>query len=164
MEKFSFFKILKSELLERSLHVNQIILRSVAFFSMAVELFNIIRVLFLSNSGLGTLNNRIYFGYYLALFLCAAVFLIIDFVVKISAQQRHYLYMGSISFFLLWQTAFNIYDIYHSNAFGNITVVIAIVAFSSLVVMKPFFAVCKLAINYLIFVVFCSAALALARS
>lgn len=154
MKNRSSFKIPKSEFLKQSLHFNQIILRSVAFFSVAVELFNMIRVLFLSNSGLGTLNNRIYFGYYLTLFLCAAVFLILDFAFKMSAQARYYIYMCGISFFLLWQTTFNIYDIYHSNAVGNITVVTAIVAFSSLVMMKPFFAVCNLAVNYLIFVVF----------
>ncbi|HIT34544.1 MAG TPA: GGDEF domain-containing protein [Candidatus Faecousia intestinigallinarum] len=154
MKNLSPFKISKSEFLKQSLHVNQTILRTVAFFSAAVELFNIIRVLFLSNSGLGTLNNRIYFGYYLALFLCAAVFLVLDYAVKMSAQIRHGLYMSGISFFLLWQTLFNIYDIYHSNAFGNITVVTAMVGFSSLVVMKPLFAVCNLAVNYLVFVVF----------
>lgn len=154
MENLSLFKISKNEFLKQSLHVNRIILRTVAFFAAAVELFNIIRVLFLSNSGLGTLNNRIYFGYYLTLFISAAVFLILDFGVKMSVQVRHYLYMGGISFFLLWQTTFNIYDIYHSNAVGNMTVVTAIVAFSSLVVMKPLFAVCNLAVNYLVFVVF----------
>lgn len=56
---------LEQDFLEEAVRVNGVVMTAVSFFAVAVEFFNIMRVLFLSRSGLQTLNNRIYFSFYL---------------------------------------------------------------------------------------------------
>lgn len=138
----------------KSASVNQVILRASAVFAAIVELFNIIRVLFLSNSGLGTLNNRIYFAFYLIYFLASVAFLIIDFGLKLSVKPRYYIYLVSAGFMMLWHTLFNIYDIYRSDASGNFTIIIAMAIFSSLFVMRPGYALTVMISSYVVFVWF----------
>lgn len=148
------FKINKMDFIKKSVSVNRILLRICAIFSLLVELGNIIRVLFFSNSALGTLNNRIYFSFYLFSAVYCFVFLILDFWGKFSDKIRHWIYMVTSSVFLLWNTLFNIYDIHQSGAVGNFTIITAVVAFSSLLVMRPVYALGNLAVNYLLFVGF----------
>ena len=145
------FKVKKADFIEKSVSVNRLLLRICAIFSLFIEFSSIIRVLFFSASGLATLNNRIYFGFYLFYFICCAVFLILDFGIKPSIKARNLIYMATGSVFLLWNTLFNVYDIYKSGAVGNFTIITALVAFSSLFVMCPVYALSNLAVNYLIF-------------
>lgn len=140
----------------RSISINQKILRAVSFFAVIVELINMIRVLFLSNSGLGTLNNRIYFSFYLVYFIVSAAFLLIDFCLKLSFKSRYYIYLISGSVMLLWQTLFNIYDIYRSGAVGNFTIITALAIFSTLFIMKPVYALTNLGGSYILFSAFLS--------
>ena len=57
-----------------TLQKNRLSLLVIAAMIFGMEAYNIARVLFMSRSGLGTLNNRIYFGMYCALLLAAACF------------------------------------------------------------------------------------------
>lgn len=148
------YKVNKEEFLKKSIPTNRFLLRICAVFSLLIECFNIIRVLFFSASGLGTQNNRIYFYFYFASLLCSVVFLIWDVGIKMSDKARHRLYMIDGSILLLWNTVFNVYDIYKSGAVGNFTIVTAVVAFSSLLIMRPVYALSNLAANYLIFALF----------
>lgn len=138
----------------KSVSINQMILRSATFFEVIVELINILRVLFLSNSGLGTLNNRIYFSFYLIYFILGVTFLLIDFCLKFSIKARYNIYLISGSVMLLWHTLFNIYDIFQSGAVGNFTIITAMVIFSFLFVMKPLYALLNLGGSYILFGVF----------
>lgn len=150
--RISFSENIRVDFMQEAVRLNRMLLRVVCGGSILVELFNIVRVLFFSNSGLSTLNNRLYFGFYVFLAVSCAVFLLTDLLAKLSTRQRYYLHMTAASVVVLWQTVFNIYDIYRSSAVGNITVVTSLVAFSSLVTMRPVYAMCNLWGNYLLFV------------
>lgn len=147
-------KNLQNQFIDQAVYVNRILLRAFCIFAIIIQSFNIVRVVFLSNSGLGTTNNRIYFGFYTFLFIISAAYLLIDGLVKLQETQRYYLHMAVASIILLWNTGFNMYDIYHSGALGNITIVTTVVTFSALFVMRPVYAIGILAINYLPFVLF----------
>ena len=53
-----------------------------------MELYNIARVLFMSRSGLATLNNRIYFGMYCALLLAAVAYLLLSRFMRAAARRQ----------------------------------------------------------------------------
>ena len=61
-----------------TLQKNRLSLLVIAAMIFGMEAYNIARVLFMSRSGLGTLNNRIYFGMYCALLLAAIVYLVVS--------------------------------------------------------------------------------------
>ncbi len=146
--------ITNSNFLERSVETNRIVLRTGAVVTLGIEAFNMFRVIVLSNSGLETLNNSIYFGFYLFYFLCCLLFLILDFKLKSSIKVRHRLYMVSGSIFLFWSTAFNIYDIYSSDAVGNFTIITATIIFSAFFIIKPLYALINLGLSSAIFIFF----------
>ena len=62
----------KPEFLAAAQRHNRLSLLVICVMIFGMELFNMARVLFWSASGLGTLNNRIYFAFYSSLFLPAA--------------------------------------------------------------------------------------------
>ena len=80
-----------------------------------MELFNMGRVLFWSGAGLGTLNNRIYFGLYCALLLSAALCLLLDFLLRRrSLRTRLAVQYGGVVFFLIWHVCINAYDLFRN--------------------------------------------------
>ena len=91
---------------------NRISLLVICIMIFGMELFNMARVLFWSSSGLGTLNNRIYFGMYLSLFAAAALCL---FLSRAISQDRLHIHLVvqyvSVLFFLLWHVCMNAYDL-----------------------------------------------------
>ena len=94
------------------LNRNRISLLVICIMIFGMELFNMGRVLFWSKSGLGTLNNRIYFAFYLSLFLAAFVYLMFGHVFR----SRHLavnqcIQYGAVLFFLLWHVCINAYDL-----------------------------------------------------
>lgn len=91
---------------------NRLSLLVICIMIFGMELFNMARVLFWSSSGLGTLNNRIYFTLYLSLFLAAAVYLILDRCVRgRSTRLAVGVQYGAVLFFLLWHVCMNTYDL-----------------------------------------------------
>ena len=70
-----FDKALRGAFIEKAVAENKMIVRAAMIFIIIAELINIIRVLFLSNSGLGTFNNRVYFTFYTVYFAGAVVVL-----------------------------------------------------------------------------------------
>lgn len=155
MIKFNIKKdLLNTNFVEKSVSINRIVLRAAAVFTVIVELINMARVLLLSNSGLGTLNNRIYFSFYLVYFITSAAFLLIDFCLKLSSRIRYYIYLISAGVILLWHTLFNMYDIHRSDAVGNFTIITAMAVFCSLFVMKPGYALAAMGGSYILFVLF----------
>ncbi len=100
---------------EETLARNQVSLLIISIMIFGMELFNIVNVLFLSSSGLGTRNNRIYFSLYCALLLAAALALALQRAVRRRSRGvRWAVQYGATLFFLLWHVCVNAYDLYRS--------------------------------------------------
>ena len=64
---------IRPELRQTAEQRNRLSVLVICIMIFGMELFNMARVLFWSQAGLGTLNNRIYFGLYCAPFLSAPI-------------------------------------------------------------------------------------------
>lgn len=94
---------------------NRISLFVICVMIFGMELFNMVRVLFWSSSGLGTWNNRIYFTLYLSLFLAAALCLIFGYPLRSKRLGVNLVIQYSaVLFFLLWHVCLNTYDLMRS--------------------------------------------------
>ena len=144
--------------IERAVRSNWTLMRMVSVFAIAVELFNMGRVLFGTEARLGTLNNRIYFGFYASLFLAGAAFLAIDVLLRarLSLRARYRMVLTAGSVFVLWQVLFAIHDISRSISIGKISAVTSLVAFAALFLMEPIYAVANIAGCYAILLAFLS--------
>lgn len=114
--KLKDFFTIPSDILPEFWHVafnrNRISLLVICIMILGMELFNMARVLLWSSSGLGTLNNRIYFGFYCSLFVVAAIYLLFAYLPKARRPKRELvLQYGSVLFFLLWHVSINSYDL-----------------------------------------------------
>ena len=72
-----FFQVpgeIRREFWQETLQKNSVSLLVVCVMIFGMEAFNMARVLFWSDAGLGTRNNRIYFGMYCALWASAAAY------------------------------------------------------------------------------------------
>lgn len=91
---------------------NRLSLLVICVMIFGMELYNMARVLFLSRSGLATLNNRIYFGMYCALFLAAAIYMLLSRIMRASAiGKRLWLQFGAVVFAFIWHIGLNAYDL-----------------------------------------------------
>lgn len=143
---------LEQDFMEEAVRTNRVIMTSVSFYVVVVEIINMSRVMFLSGAGLQTRNNRIYFYLYLFLFLAGCLYLSADRLIRMNLKSRYRLTLLMGSVFLFWQTVFNIYDMNRSVSLGKIMAVTTLVAFSALGVMKPWYAVGNLMLNFLILI------------
>lgn len=144
----------ETDFIQKSAASNRMILRVAVAFTMVVELFNLIRVLFFTNAGLTTINNRIYFAFYLVYFVGCIVFFALDFGLKRSVKGRYRFYLVCGSAMMLWHTLFNMYDVYRANAAGSFTVLTAMAILCFLLLSKPLYAILNLGLSYLLFVSF----------
>ena len=86
-----------------TLQKNRLSLLVIAAMIFGMEVYNIVRVLVWSPSGLGTLNNRIYFGMYCALILCAGAYLLLRWLLRDAAIRTQLaIQFGGALFALLW--------------------------------------------------------------
>lgn len=98
---------------------NRVSLLVICAMIFCMELFNMARVLFWSRSGLGTLNNRIYFGMYLSLFAAAVLCLVLDYTIPKTRLRFHLaVQYASVWFFLLWHVCINCYDLWRGLGTG----------------------------------------------
>ncbi len=111
----NFWKIpdeIRAEYWQDALQKNRLSLVVICTMIFGMETFNIVRVLFLSNAGLSTLNNRIYFGLYCALWLASAVYLLLWRLLRQARPKlRWRVQYGAVLTFLLWHVAINVYDL-----------------------------------------------------
>lgn len=145
---------IQKKFMEKAVRSNRFLMNRIGVFVIGIELFNIVRVLFLSESGLGTLNNRIYFGFYFFLFILMLFFICLDRLLKKEDIYHYRLYMLMGSVFLIWNTLFGIYDISRSVSVGKITMATTLVVFSALFIMEPLYAVINLGLNYLAIILY----------
>ena len=120
-----FDKALRGAFIEKAVAENKMIVRAAMIFIIIAELINIIRVLFLSNSGLGTFNNRVYFTFYTVYFAGAVLVLALDLFARLSSRGSYALYTVAAVSALLWHTLFDMYDIYASDVRGYFNIIIA---------------------------------------
>ncbi len=145
-------RIPREEFMEKSVSINRIIFRVGAVFGVLVELMNMLRVLLFTNVKLGTVNNRIYFGFYLTYFLLCGALLVIDCRGRLSLKAENRLYLYAAGFFLCWHVTFNLYDVYRGGAVGYFTVVTVIFFFSGFLMFRPSFTLICLGLSYAAFV------------
>lgn len=110
------------EFLQDSVRKNRQILRILCVLIIVVELFNIIRVLLLSDSGLSTWNNRIYFSFYLSLLFLCLVLLILDRVSPSNLAFHYQLHFYGALLLMFWNAGLNFYDVSNGSN-DNITVI-----------------------------------------
>ena len=95
-----------------TLQKNRLSLLVIAAMIFGMEAYNIARVLFMSRSGLGTLNNRIYFGMYCALLLAAVVYLVVSRCTRgAKTVSRLRIQYVCVAFAFLWHICLNAYDL-----------------------------------------------------
>ena len=103
---------MKPEFLAAAQRHNRLSLLVICVMIFGMELFNMARVLFWSASGLGTLNNRIYFAFYSSLFLAAALYLLLAWLLRRRAPGvKLALQYACAAFCLVWHVCMNAYDI-----------------------------------------------------
>lgn len=146
-------KILHEDFVKKTASINQLVLRIGAVFGIIVEALNMMRVLLLTNVKLGTLNNRIYFSFYLILFLCCAAFLVIDVKAHLSPKMRYGVYVVCGSIMLWWQLLFNLYDIYRAGAVGYFSIITGFFFFSGFLMFKPIYTIVNMCLCCGIFAV-----------
>lgn len=140
---------IRTRFVNKAVRFNWNLMRLLGIYGIVTQIVNIARVLLWSHVGLGTLNNRIYFGFYAALLALSAVFLAGGWLMKDQPVEENYrMQMVLASLLVVWQTLFGIYDINRSISIGKIGTVTALVAFAALPMVEPLYAVVNLALSY----------------
>lgn len=103
---------LQAEFWQDTLRKNRLSLLVICIMIVGMESFNLFRVLFLSESGLGTVNNRIYFTLYLLLWVVAVLYLLLRWLFRRgSFRLRWAIQYGTSLFALCWHAGINAYDL-----------------------------------------------------
>lgn len=103
------------EFQQTALRYNRISMLVICIMIFGMELFNMARVLFWTSAKLSTLNNRIYFTLYCSLFVIAALYLILSFLLRGGHQRAELaLQYSAAALMLIWHVCINIYDLTRS--------------------------------------------------
>ena len=101
-----------SEVRKTALGRNRVSMTVICIMIFGMELFNMARVLLWSSVGLGSLNNRIYFGLYCSLFCAALLYIILSLAFRSwPVTQQLALQYVAVFFVLWWHVCMNAYDI-----------------------------------------------------
>ena len=101
---------LKNDFFQGTCNSNHRILKLLIFFISLAQLFNLFRVLFLSDSGLHTVNNRIYFSFYCFLLLISLIYIPVGHFFKDHPKRQLTCQMALCLLWLLWSAGLNLYD------------------------------------------------------
>ena len=156
--KRRFFKMVKvppeirQDFLRDSVRKNKLSLRISCGIIFVMEFWNILRVLFLSRSGLGTLNNRIYFSMYCALIALAVLWLVLErFLGNFSVQRQWIAQYVMTNLLLFWHMGLNMYDLYRDPAAGTAVLTTASLALALLIQMLPSYSLIQYSVSYVLF-------------
>lgn len=125
--------------MEEAVRKNRSLLLFVSIWAALFQLFNLFRVFVLSDAGISTRNNFIYFCFYLSLLILCIVSIGMEKGFHMTSMNRYRIHMVIGTLFLLWQTLFNVYDAARAGSAGNFTLSVAFMAFSAIFVMKPLY-------------------------
>ena len=147
-----FPKELKNQFFEISIQKNHFVLLVLAIAGVLIQGFNIIRVLMLTDSKLSTFNNRVYFGFYISLFIICILY--ISFYIWWSKKQKlcYYVESACISIFIFWNVGLTIYDTYSSKSVATSVIIICFMVFGALFLHRPSFMLPHLLCSYLLFI------------
>lgn len=141
-----------TDFLEKAAPQNRLLLFAGAIFSIVIEVYNTLLVLFFPNPDIELHNSRIYLYFYLFFALFCVVLLALDRKWKNKPLLvRHRLYMTGGSVFLLWQLLMSMYDLSVDGMVGNSTFITIMVGFAALFIMRPLYALCHIGLASLIF-------------
>ncbi len=121
-------------------------------FILVSQIYNISRVLFYSQSGLGTLNNRIYFCFYVSMLVSCLVGVVLEHILRDNVSALCRLYLMTAFAWQLWHVAVNYYDLTKDASSGVDLYLIAVFTCAIFLQSKPSHC---LTINVLIYAIFC---------
>lgn len=143
---------IQQDFLQESARKNDFSLLVICGIIFVVEIFNVIRVVFLSHSGLQTLNNRIYFFLYCTLILLGGVWLVLRHLLRESGEVHRstaqYLMSGLM---LIWHLGLNTYDLYRDPEAGVTVLTTALLGLSMFIQMMPWCSLVQFGVGYLVF-------------
>lgn len=145
---------IRSLYIQNAVRKNEITLPVMSVLIVLMELFNIIRVIFFSRSGLETWNNCFYFTMYcMMLFSVPALCLARYLLRQKPAEARQNLCIGIWAFWITWQVLINAYDLYKEPSSDITLFATAVLAGAVLVQMTPLLAGGMILGCYLLFTV-----------
>ena len=144
--------MVRQEFMQEAVQKNYLSLLVICMIVFGTELYNIARVLFWSKSGLGTVNNRIYFGMYCVLVIIAGLWLLLQRPLKrasLNFQWRSQ--YATITLIFLWHIGLNTYDLWRDPLAGVTVLTTAILGVALFIQAPPCFSVATFGLGYLLF-------------
>lgn len=142
----------RQEFVQDSVRKNDISLLVICLVIAVAEVYNILRVLLWSQSGLGTLNNRIYFGMYCTLLMIVVVWLLIrKSLRKISFSKQWGAQYTTIMLIFLWNLCLNAYDLYRNTNAGVTIFTTALLSLATFIQMSSIFSLICFGSGYVLF-------------
>ena len=142
---------LKAAYLQRAVNRNSGAVLALAILGIAAELFNLMRVLFFSASGLHSVNNRIYFGFYLFMLVLATSVLILQLWQNGRTRFLYYMQVSAVGLALLWNTLLSAYDAVSAQDGKALVLVTFLLCYAALFLLKPVVAISNIAANVLLY-------------
>ena len=143
---------LKKPFFERSRKRNHAVLVVLAVLGFFIQGFNMFRVLGLTNSKLSTLNNRIYFSFYVFLFAISLLYLVSQAWLNKRKRLSFYVDSVCISIFVLWNVCLTVYDSYRAGEMETSVTIICVMTVAVLFLHHPYFMLSNLLVCYIILV------------
>ena len=141
-----------NELARKNINISLVLVPFIIFF----EIFNIIRVLFISSAGLATANNRSYFYLYVFLLVLSVLELIISLIYKNKKGRAASGLVILCSFLFglavcLWSTGISLLDLGRGN--GVSVYVITTISISVLYYLRPWQFIAMFVLNQIAFII-----------
>lgn len=153
--KFQVPSYIRQEFLQESVRKNNFSFRIICAIFFVSELYNLFRVVFLSQSGLRTRNNQIYFSMYCILILLAILWLVLRHALRQAPVRCQWVAQHVVTTLIfLWHIGLNTYDLYRDPAAGTTVLTTALMGLAFLIQSPPWYSVMQSAVNYLLFRVF----------
>ena len=149
---FAIPSAIQSEFQQDSLQKNKVSLLIISIMIFGMELFNLARVLFFSRSGLGTVNNRIYFSMYCVLLLGAAFSLLLQYRLRNAVIRVQWaVQISSVAFFFLWHILLNVYDLIRNPPAESYVFISALVGLAMFIQMPAKWSAFFFSVGYALF-------------
>ncbi len=116
---------------------NTVLMYLTAALAMLIQAYNFTKIFISSSSGLSSLNNKIYFIFYLSLFLYSFALILVLKRLKNNTIVLYRVQLISVSFYLLWNLGLNTYGIYKGHTNSSLLFTTALIFTSILIRFKP---------------------------
>lgn len=152
---FGFLTIpsdVRGAFLSESIQKNHFSLWVICVIIFGAELYNIARVLLWSQAGLGTLNNRIYFGMYCALLAVGVLTLVLQRLLRSAPLRRRWIAQYVMIFLMFaWHIGLNLYDLSRDPQGGTMIFTTAILGLGVFIQMSALYSVPMFVLGYSVF-------------